>query len=76
MLLYSAYKKLKKPYIILNSKSYYYKECIRRGFSYYNVSSISTKSLNTLIREEERLKLEREAAFCSIVKSIARIDCL
>jgi hypothetical protein len=49
MLPYSAYKKLKKTCVVLNSKSYYYREYIRRSFSYYNVSSVPTKSLNVLI---------------------------
>ncbi len=74
MLPYSAYKKSKKPCIILNSKSCYYRECIRRSFSYYNVSGVLTRSLNTLIQEEEKLKLERKAVFYSTIKSIARVD--
>jgi hypothetical protein len=49
MLPYSAYKKLKKSCVVLNSKSCCYRECIRRSFSYYNVSSVPTRSLNTLI---------------------------
>jgi hypothetical protein len=32
------------------------------------------RSLNTLIKEEEKLKLEREAAFKVAVESIARIN--
>jgi hypothetical protein len=35
------------------------------------VSSILIRSLNALIREEEKLKIEREAAFKVIVESIA-----
>jgi hypothetical protein len=38
------------------------------------VSSILARSLNTLIKEEEKLKLEREAAFKVTVESIARVD--
>ncbi len=38
------------------------------------MSSIPTRSLAMLIKEEEKLKLEREAAFCLAVKSIARVD--
>jgi hypothetical protein len=38
------------------------------------VSSIPAKSLNILIKEEEKLKLEREAAFKVIIESIARVN--
>ncbi len=74
MLPYSAYKKLKKSCVILNSKSRRYRECVCRSFSYYDVSSVPTRSLNTLIQEEEKLKLERKAVFCSVIKSIARVN--
>ncbi len=74
MLSYSFYKKLKKTCVILNSKSRRCRECVRRGFAYYDVSSVSAGSLAILIKEEEKLKLEREAAFCLVIKSIARVD--
>jgi hypothetical protein len=74
MLSYSFYKKLKKTCVILNSKSRRYKEYIRRGFAYYDMSSVLAKSLTMLIKEKEKLKLEREAAFCSTIKSIARVN--
>ncbi len=38
------------------------------------MSSIPAKSLNTLIKEEEKLKLEREAAFKVTIESIARVN--
>ncbi len=70
----NTYKKLKKTYVVLDSKSRRYRECIRRSFARYDVSSIPARSLAILIKEEEKLKLEREAAFCLAIKSIARID--
>ncbi len=74
MLPYSSYEKLKKTCIILNSKSRCYKEYIRRSFACCDVFSVPTKSLAMLIKEEEKLKLEREAAFRSAIKSIARVN--
>ncbi len=74
MLSYSAYKKLKKTCIVLNFKSRRCRECVRRGFSCYNMPGVPARSLNILIKEEEKLKLERKAAFRSTVKSIARVD--
>ncbi len=71
---YNTCKKLKKTCIILDSKSRRCREYVRRGFARYNMSSIPTRSLAMLIKEEEKLKLEREAAFCLAVKSIARVD--
>ncbi len=71
---YNTCKKLKKTCVVLDSKSHRYRECIRRGFAYYNVSGIPAKSLAILIKKEEKLKLEREAAFCLAIKSIARVD--
>jgi hypothetical protein len=38
------------------------------------MSSIPVESLAILIKKEEKLKLEQEAAFCLAVKSIARVD--
>ncbi len=74
MLPCSAYKKLKKTCVVLNSKSRRCREYICRGFSRCDVSGIPARSLNILIKEEEKLKIEREAAFWSAVKSIARVD--
>jgi hypothetical protein len=74
MLPYSTCKKLKKTCVVLDSKSHRCRECVRRGFARCDVSSILTGSLAILIKEEEKLKLEREAAFCLAVKSIARVD--
>jgi hypothetical protein len=64
MLPYSAYVKAKKPklYKVLLEKSKQYKEYIQRSFAYYNMSSILTKNLDKLIREDERLITERELA--------------
>jgi hypothetical protein len=74
MLPYSACEKSKKACVVLDSKSRRCRECVRRGFSRYNVSSVPAKSLNTLMQEEEKLKLEREAAFRSVIKSMARVN--
>jgi hypothetical protein len=62
MLLCSAYVKAGKPklYKVLLEKSKQYRECIQRGFARYDVSSVPTKNLDKLIREDERLTIERE----------------
>jgi SOS response regulatory protein OraA/RecX len=64
MLLYSTYVKARKPklYKVLLEKSKQYRECVQRGFAYYNVSSILARNLDKLIREDERLTIERELA--------------
>ncbi len=74
MLPCSAYAKSKVAYIVLDSKSRRYREYIRRSFSCYNMSSIPARSFNTLIKEEEKLKLEREAAFKVTIESITRVN--
>jgi hypothetical protein len=74
MLPCSACEKSKKSCVVLNSKSRRCRECVRRGFSCYDVSGVPARSLDALIREEEKLKLEREAAFRSAVESMARVD--
>jgi hypothetical protein len=62
MLLYSAYIKARKPelYKVLPEKSKQCREYIQRGFTYYNVFSIPTRNLDKLIKEDERLIIERE----------------
>jgi hypothetical protein len=62
MLPCSAYVKARKPklYKVLSEKSKQYREYIQRGFAYYNMSSIPTKNLDKLIREDKRLTIERE----------------
>ncbi len=64
MLLYSAYVKARKPklYKVLLEKLKQYREYIQRGFAYYNMSSILTRNLDKLIREDKRLIIERELA--------------
>jgi hypothetical protein len=64
MLLCSAYVKARKPklYKVLPEKLKRYREYIQRGFTYYNVSSVPTRNLDKLIREDERLTIERELA--------------
>jgi hypothetical protein len=64
MLPCSTYVKARKPelYKVLLEKSKQYKEYIQRGFTYYNMSSIPTRNLDKLIREDERLTIERELA--------------
>ncbi len=47
---------------MLPEKLKQYKEYIQRGFAYYNMSSIPTRNLDKLIREDERLTIERELA--------------
>jgi hypothetical protein len=74
MLPCSAYTKLKVACVVLDSKSRRYREYIRRSFSRCDISGIPARSLNTLIKEEEKLKLEREAAFKVTVESIARVN--
>jgi hypothetical protein len=62
MLPCSAYVKARKPELckVLPEKSKRYRECVQRGFAYYNVSSVLTRNLDKLIREDERLTTERE----------------
>ncbi len=64
MLPCSAYVKARKPelYKVLLEKSKQCREYIQRGFARYNVSSVPTKNLDKLIREDERLTTERELA--------------
>ncbi len=78
MLLYLAYIKARKPklYKVLQEKSKQYREYIQRGFAYYNVFSILTKNLDKLIREEERLTIERELALSQVIKALAYTKCL
>ncbi len=71
---YSACEKLKKTCVVLDLKSRRYRECVRRSFARCDVSSVPARSLTILIKEEEKLKLEQEAAFCSAIKSMARVD--
>ncbi len=71
---YSACKKLKKTCVVLDSKSRRCGEYVRRGFARCDVSSVPAESLAILIKEEEKLKLEREAAFCLAIKSMAWVD--
>jgi hypothetical protein len=49
MLPYSACEKSKKTCVVLDSKSRRYRECVRRGFSRYDVSSVLVKSLDMLM---------------------------
>ena len=64
MLPYSAYIKARKPkfYKILLEKSKQYREYIRRGFTHCDVSGVPARNLDKLIKEDERLNVERELA--------------
>ncbi len=61
---YSACVKASKPklYKVLLKKSKQYREYIRRGFAYYDVSGVLIENLDKLIREDKRLNTERELA--------------
>ncbi len=74
MLLCSAYVKARKPelYKVLLEKSKQYREYIRRGFACYNVSSIPVRNLDKLIREDERLTIERELTLSQVIEALAR----
>ncbi len=64
ILLCSVYIKASKPdscKVLLN-KSKQCRECVRRGFACCDVSSVSTRSLDKLIRKDKRLSAERELA--------------
>ncbi len=74
MLPCSACAKSKVACVVLDSKSRRCGECVRRGFSRCDVSGIPAGSLDALMKEEEKLKLEREAAFKVAVESMARVD--
>ncbi len=73
MLLCSAYVKAGKPELckVLQEKSKRCRECVRRGFARYNVSSIPAKNLDKLIREDERLTIERELALSQVIEVLA-----
>ncbi len=64
ILLYSACVKASKPdlYKVFLDKSKQCGECVRRGFAYYDVSSMSAKSLDKLIKKDKRLPAEQELA--------------
>ncbi len=64
ILLCTVYIKASKPdlYKVLLNKSKQYRECVRRGFAYYNMSRVSAKSLDKLIREDKHLSTKRELA--------------
>ncbi len=74
MLLCSAYIKARKPelYKVLQEKSKQYRECVRRGFARYDVSSVPARNLDKLIREDERLTIERELALSQAIEALAR----
>ncbi len=78
MLLCSAYIKAGKPklYKVLQEKSKRYRECVQRGFAYYDVSSVLTKNLDKLIREDKRLTTERELALSQVIEALAYTKCL
>jgi hypothetical protein len=60
----SACVKAGKPELckVLLEKSKRYRECVQRGFAYYDVSSVPARNLDKLIREDKRLIIERELA--------------
>jgi SOS response regulatory protein OraA/RecX len=62
MLPCSAYVKARKPklYKVLPEKSKQCREYIQRGFTYYDMSSVLTRNLDKLIKEDKRLTTERE----------------
>ncbi len=74
MLLCSAYVKARKPKLckVLQEKSKRCREYIQRGFACYDVSSVPAKNLDKLIREDERLTIERELALSQAIKALAR----
>ncbi len=73
MLLCSACVKAGKPelYKVLQEKSKRCREYIQRGFARYNVSSIPTRNLDKLIREDERLTIERELTLSQVIEALA-----
>ncbi len=73
MLLCSAYVKARKPelYKVFQEKSKRCRECVQRGFARCNVSSVLTRNLDKLIREDERLTTERELALSQAIEALA-----
>ncbi len=73
MLLCSIYVKARKPelYKVLLEKSKRYREYIQRGFTHYDMSSIPTRNLDKLIREDKRLTIERELALSQVIEALA-----
>jgi len=59
---------------VLLDKSKRYKECVQRSFAYYDVSRVSARSLDKLIRENKRLSAERELALSQAIEVLARAE--
>ncbi len=76
MLPCSAYVKAGKPELckVLQEKSKRCRECVQRGFARYDVSSVPTRNLDKLIREDERLTAERELALSQAIEALARAE--
>ncbi len=74
MLLCLAYVKARKPELckVLQEKLKRCRECIQRGFARCNVSSVPTRNLDKLIREDKRLTIERELALSQAIEALAR----
>ena len=61
-----------RRYVVLNTKSQRYGECVRRG-SKYNALQVSVSDLESLRLEEERLKLERDLVFETVIAGLERV---
>ena len=71
----SNYIRYSHQYIILNTKSQQYGEYIRRD-SKCDTLQISISDLESLRLEEERLKLERDLVFETIIAGLERVHIL
>ena len=62
MLPYSFCSRLKRRYVILDSKSKRYNEYIRLGLSKYDISGVPIRNLLSLNDKVDRLSTEYKAA--------------
>ncbi|CAM6002694.1 unnamed protein product [Sphagnum balticum] len=59
---------------VLANKSKRCRECVRRGLPRCDVSGVPAGNLSRLIKEDERLQTEREAALAEALEALARAE--
>ena len=68
----SNYTCYHRRYVVLNTKSQRYGECVRRG-SKCDALQASVSDLKNLRLKEERLKFKRDTAFKAAIAGLARV---
>ena len=69
---YSNCIRYNRRYVILNTKSQCYGECVYCG-SKCDTLQVSISDLESLRLEEERLKLERDLVFEAVIAGLERV---